>query len=54
MSLELTFWWLLAIKLAVAAAVVPVIGMVIGYAEMKLSAHMQSRLGPYFAGGRFG
>ena len=54
MSLELTFWWLLAIKLAVAAAAVPVIGMVIGYAEMKLSAHMQSRVGPYFAGGRFG
>ena len=54
MSLELTFWWLLAIKLAVAAAVVPAIGMVIGYAEMKLSAHMQSRVGPYFAGGRFG
>ena len=54
MSFELTFWWLLAIKLAVAAAVVPVIGMVIGYAEMKLSAHMQSRVGPYFAGGRFG
>ncbi len=54
MSLELTFWWLLATKLAVAAAVVPVIGMVIGYAEMKLSAHMQSRVGPYFAGGRFG
>ncbi|MYB43755.1 MAG: NADH-quinone oxidoreductase subunit NuoH [Acidimicrobiia bacterium] len=50
----MTFWWLLAIKLAVAAAVVPVIGMVIGYAEMKLSAHMQSRVGPYFAGGRFG
>ena len=54
MSFELTFWWLLAITLAVAAAVVPVIGMVIGYAEMKLSAHMQSRVGPYFAGGRFG
>ena len=54
MTFELTFWWLLAIKLAVAAAVVPVIGMVIGYAEMKLSAHMQSRVGPYFAGGRFG
>ena len=54
MTFELTFWWLLGIKLAVAAAVVPVIGMVIGYAEMKLSAHMQSRVGPYFAGGRFG
>ncbi|MXX00424.1 MAG: NADH-quinone oxidoreductase subunit NuoH [Acidimicrobiia bacterium] len=29
-------------------------GMAIGYAEMKISAHMQSRIGPYFAGGRFG
>ncbi len=28
--------------------------MVIGFAEMKLSAKMQSRVGPYFAGGRWG
>ncbi len=54
MILALTFWWELALKLAIAAAVIPAIGMVIGYAEMKLSAHMQSRVGPYFAGGRFG
>ena len=33
---------------------IPLIGMVIGYAEMKLSAKMQSRVGPYFAGGRWG
>ena len=26
----------------------------IGYAELKISAHMQSRIGPYFAGGRWG
>ena len=54
MTVALVFWAELGIKLAVAAAAVPAIGMVIGYAEMKLSAHMQSRVGPYFAGGRFG
>ena len=31
-----------------------IVGMVIGFAEMKLSAKMQSRVGPYFAGGRWG
>lgn len=50
----LAFWAELGIKLAVAAAAVPAIGIAIGYGEMKLSAHMQSRVGPYFAGGRFG
>ena len=54
MTAGLVFWAELGIKMAVAAAAVPAIGMVIGYAEMKLSAHMQSRVGPYFAGGRYG
>ncbi len=54
MSLALVFWAELGIKLAIAGAAVPAIGMAIGYAEMKLSAHMQSRVGPYFAGGRYG
>lgn len=54
LTLGLVFWAELGIKLAVAAAAVPAIGMVIGFAEMKLSAHMQSRVGPYFAGGRYG
>jgi len=44
----------LAIWLLVVATIIPVMGMAIGYAEMKISAHMQSRIGPYFAGGRFG
>lgn len=52
--IAINFWLELGIKLAIAAAAVPLLGMVIGYAEMKLSAHMQSRVGPYFAGGRFG
>ena len=54
MILGLSFWLELGIKVGVAAAAVPLIGMVIGFGEMKLSAHMQSRIGPYFAGGRFG
>src|SRR3970282_2002569 len=33
---------------------IPLVGMVIGFAEMKLSAKMQYRVGPYFAGGRWG
>ncbi len=48
------FWFLLALKVLIVAAVIPVAGLVIGYAELKISAHMQSRIGPYFAGGRFG
>ncbi|MDE0674542.1 MAG: NADH-quinone oxidoreductase subunit NuoH [bacterium] len=47
-------WLALAIWLLVVASIIPVMGMAIGYAEMKISAHMQSRIGPYFAGGRFG
>jgi len=44
----------LAIKLVVIAALIPATALVLGYAELKISAHMQSRIGPYFAGGRFG
>ncbi|NND83711.1 MAG: NADH-quinone oxidoreductase subunit H, partial [Acidimicrobiia bacterium] len=36
------------------ATLVPVAGLLIGYAELKISAHMQHRVGPYFAGGRWG
>ena len=28
--------------------------LVVIFGELKISAHMQSRIGPYFAGGRFG
>ncbi|MFQ5522400.1 MAG: NADH-quinone oxidoreductase subunit NuoH [Acidimicrobiia bacterium] len=48
------FWVSLAAKLLLVALIVPLIGMVLGFAEMKLSAKMQSRVGPYFAGGRWG
>ncbi|MCO6502289.1 MAG: NADH-quinone oxidoreductase subunit NuoH [Acidimicrobiales bacterium] len=48
------FWIALVLKLLVVALIIPLIGMVIGFAEMKLSAKMQARVGPYFAGGRWG
>jgi NADH-quinone oxidoreductase subunit H len=48
------FWVALGGKLALVALMIPLIGMVIGFAEMKLSAKMQHRVGPYFAGGRWG
>ena len=48
------FWVLLVVKVLVIAAMIPLAGMVIGFAEMKLSAKMQNRVGPYFAGGRWG
>ncbi|MGQ0848102.1 MAG: NADH-quinone oxidoreductase subunit NuoH [Actinomycetota bacterium] len=48
------FWVQLAIKLLIVAGIIPIVGMIIGFAEMKLSAKMQSRIGPYFAGGRWG
>jgi NADH-quinone oxidoreductase subunit H len=44
----------LAIKLLAAAIIIPTSALVFGYAELKISAHMQSRIGPYFAGGRWG
>jgi len=48
------FWILLVIKVLVVATIIPLAGMAIGFAEMKLSAKMQNRVGPYFAGGRWG
>ncbi len=48
------FWVGLGIKLGIVAGLIPVVGMLIGFAEMKLSAKMQNRVGPYFAGGRWG
>ena len=48
------FWVSLGGKLLLVALLIPLVGMVIGFAEMKLSAKMQARVGPYFAGGRWG
>ncbi len=48
------FWVSLGGKVLLVALMIPLVGMVIGFAEMKLSAKMQYRVGPYFAGGRWG
>ena len=48
------FWVLLLGKVLIIATLIPLAGMLIGFAEMKLSAKMQNRVGPYFAGGRWG
>jgi NADH-quinone oxidoreductase subunit H len=48
------FWVLLALKLIAIAIIVPGISLVVIYAELKIGAHMQNRIGPYFAGGRWG
>jgi len=48
------FWALLGLKILIMALVVPGVSLVIIFAELKISAHMQSRVGPYFAGGRYG
>ena len=39
---------------SLAVVIIPGTALVFGYAELKISAHMQSRIGPYFAGGRYG
>jgi NADH-quinone oxidoreductase subunit H len=54
MSLLDNVWVVLVLKLAIATAVILTVALVIIYLELKISAHMQSRIGPYFAGGRWG
>jgi NADH-quinone oxidoreductase subunit H len=56
MSLDFfdNFWVLLVAKLLAVVIVLIGFSLVIIYAELKVMAHMQSRIGPYFAGGRWG
>jgi NADH-quinone oxidoreductase subunit H len=48
------FWVLLGGKVLLTVGVITVVALVIIFAELKISAHMQNRVGPYFAGGRYG
>lgn len=50
----MNFWLLLVIKILLILGVMMPGALVIIFGELKISAHMQSRIGPYFAGGRFG
>jgi len=48
------FWLALVVKVVAILAVMLPGALVIIFGELKISAHIQSRIGPYFAGGRFG
>lgn len=48
------FWLVLLGKVVIIATLIPAAGLVVGFAELKLSAKMQNRIGPYFAGGKWG
>ena len=48
------FWVQLIIKVVGVLLVVLTGALVVIYAELKIGSHMQSRIGPYYAGGRWG
>jgi NADH-quinone oxidoreductase subunit H len=51
LAVEIPYWGSTLIKVGVAAALVPVAGLVLGYVFLfKVMSHMQSRLGPMEAG----
>jgi NADH-quinone oxidoreductase subunit H len=53
-DITLTTWQILLIKIVVILTIVPVGALVGGYAEHKVMAHLQHRLGPMYPGGFHG
>lgn len=50
----MNFWLELIIKIVAILGFVLTGALVVIYAELKAGSHMQSRIGPYYAGGRWG
>jgi NADH-quinone oxidoreductase subunit H len=48
------FWVELVLKVVGVLVVVLTGALVVIYAELKIGSHMQQRVGPYYAGGRYG
>ncbi len=48
------FWIDVVIKVVLALVVMIVLALLAIYAELKVMSHMQHRIGPYYAGGRWG
>lgn len=48
------FWIQLVLKVVVALIVILTGALVVIYAELKIGSHMQTRIGPYYAGGKWG
>jgi NADH-quinone oxidoreductase subunit H len=50
----MNYWVLLVVKVVGILAVMLPVALVVIFGELKIGAHFQSRIGPYFAGGRWG
>ena len=53
-EITLTAWQMLLVKVGIILAVVPAATLIGGYAEHKVMAHLQHRLGPMYPGGFHG
>ncbi|MCL1587482.1 MAG: NADH-quinone oxidoreductase subunit H, partial [Actinomycetia bacterium] len=50
----MNFWLLVVVQVVVALVLVLTSSLVVIYVELKAGSHMQGRIGPYYAGGKYG